>query len=790
MTTAAGSSVGARPTSGASRWPSFFETLLALAAIAALLPQFDRLSVDDSGRERRFADVAIAVGGLPERVLPALCGAYGTLAEPLVRERLCRSSELRGQASAVTAMPPVLVDAFARTSRAFRRPLAEAEQRRAELRLQQREGLGDLLELDSAIESIDADLKPYVERYALAGRDGAPQPAACAFARVTAALARPSERGEVAQANAVLLLGAALDGHGATAALAGAALLPASRPTGDADCAGLSLAEALAGTAAVMTEARQAHLYAAKNEGMRRLLRTAGWQWAGWMLAGLVLLKLSRRQNSTLVGLATALAAWALAAWIGRVPWPFGIDRAFDAGVASGSFVVVPPTFVWVLLGAAVLLLVSSPWLQQRLTSTPQTPASRLGYPGLVAATGLGWLLLLDLSANGNYSNRYLALYHHGHLWLGMTTLTAAAFLRQPLGRALGWMLSTIDGLTGAIRRRAGAVAITVLALSATAALVLGTGALLASAPQISSEVGRLWLIVGASWFFFLRGDPMLKRLAKSGGSVGSLARYVAPLVFVVAVLVGVQLVTRDMGPLLIASYGAGAFVAAAVAMWWQQRSGARYAAFALAVALFVAWILAITFALFELGPLHDVTAGRLENLAAPLASANDQLALVTWFQRASPPAGFGVGAVPWCGHASALGCPGVPAQIQSDYTLTALVGEFGWTAAWAITLGCAIWLHRLIRHHGRATRGEPRLVSVSGRMVNDEQALLSWIGIAWVVLTLCQLAVTVAGNLAVLPLTGVTFPFVSFGMTSLLTNMALLGLCINLNVPARAQHG
>ena len=74
--------------------------------------------------------------------------------------------------------------------------------------------------------------------------------------------------------------------------------------------------------------------------------------------------------------------------------------------------------------------------------------------------------------------------------------------------------------------------------------------------------------------------------------------------------------------------------------------------------------------------------------------------------------------------------------------------------------------------------------------MVNDDQALVSWLAVGWVVLTLCQLAVTVAGNLAVLPLTGVTFPFVSFGMTSLLVNMALLGLCINVNVPSRTTHG
>jgi cell division protein FtsW (lipid II flippase) len=44
-----------------------------------------------------------------------------------------------------------------------------------------------------------------------------------------------------------------------------------------------------------------------------------------------------------------------------------------------------------------------------------------------------------------------------------------------------------------------------------------------------------------------------------------------------------------------------------------------------------------------------------------------------------------------------------------------------------------------------------------------------------------------VAGNLAVIPLTGVTFPFVSFGMTSLVVNMAMLGLAINVNGPARA---
>jgi len=779
--------VGARPTSGAIRWASPIETMVALVAIAALVLQFDGLASNDLGRDRRFADTALSVGGLPERVLPTLCAHYGALAEPLVRDRLCRGSE-RGPPSRPDAMPSVLVDAFAQASRAFHRPVADAERRRAELRLQQREGLGDLLALDGAIESIEAELQPYIERYSLVGRDGAaPLPLACAFDMVRSAIARPAERGEIAQANALLLLGGALDGHGATQPLSAAALLPANRSVAGSGCG--SLADALSGATAVMADARDDRIHAAKNAAMRSLLHTSGWQWASWMLAGLVLIKLSRRRDFSLAGIALALVIWAVAAWVGRVPWPFGGDRAFDPGGESASLFAMPP-FVLALFAAAALVLVSALWLQERMPSGPQGPASRLGYPGLVVATGLGWLLLLDLSANGNFSNRFLALYHQGHLWLGMLTLTIVAFLRQPLGRALGWTLSTIDALATAIRRRAGVIVMTVAVVMVTIALVAGVGALLTNAPQITSEIGKLWLVVGASWFFFLRGDPLVQRLARSGGSLASLLRYVWPLLFVVLVLIGVQLVTRDMGPLLIACYGAGAFVAASIAMWWHQRSGAYQSALALAMALFVAWILAITFALFELGPFHDVTAGRLENLAAPLASANDQLALVTWFQRAAPPAGFGIGAVPWCGHSGALGCPGVPAQIQSDYTLTALVGVFGWTATWTITIGCAIWLHGLLRHHGRATRGEPRLVRAAGRMVNDDQALLSWLGITWVVLTLCQLAVTVAGNLAVLPLTGVTFPFVSFGMTSLVVNMALLGLCINVNLQSRASDG
>jgi cell division protein FtsW (lipid II flippase) len=258
----------------------------------------------------------------------------------------------------------------------------------------------------------------------------------------------------------------------------------------------------------------------------------------------------------------------------------------------------------------------------------------------------------------------------------------------------------------------------------------------------------------------------------------------------VVGVLIGAMLVTRDMGPLLIAGYGAGAFVAASCAMWRHQRSGGVVSAGLLAVVLFAAWIAVTTWALLQLGSIDQVTAARLENAAAPLASANDHLALVTWFQRAAPRAGFGPGSVPWCGFAAATSCSGVPAQIQSDYTFTALVGMFGWIGAWIVTLGVVLWLHDTVRAHARVTRGEPRLVRVGGRIAPDGQAFLSWLAVAWAVLALCQLAVTVAGNLAVIPLTGVTFPFVSFGMASLVMNAALLAIAATVDASPVHRNG
>ena len=440
-------------------WPSLLETVLAAAAIVAIVPGFARLGNEDTGRDHRFADAALAVDALPAPILKTLCATHARLAEPQVRERLCGRID-HAPRTGGEALPPIFPETHRRIAVAFDKPLKAAEARLAELRRQQREGTGDPLP-SGTIESLDAEVQAFAQRYALdASGDSGPRPLACAFEHVAAATRSPNrasdERSAPAAANALLLLAAAMDGDSRTGIVAASAALPASSPTRRTGCRSLSLSEALAQGSLLMADARRADLLRAKNDAMRELLTSAGWQWAGWMLAGLVLVKLSRTRLPAAVGVSLALATWAGAAWAGRVPWPLAHDRTFEVGRLEARWDAMPAGFVTALLATAAVVLAVSPWLRRPLAPVPQTLASRVGYPGFVATTGVGWLLLLDLSTNGPPGNRYLALYHHGHLWLAMLVLTVLAFLRPTLGRALAWLLSVSDELGGRIGRMLG----------------------------------------------------------------------------------------------------------------------------------------------------------------------------------------------------------------------------------------------------------------------------------------------------------------------------------------------
>jgi hypothetical protein len=122
--------------------------------------------------------------------------------------------------------------------------------------------------------------------------------------------------------------------------------------------------------------------------------------------------------------------------------------------------------------------------------------------------------------------------------------------------------------------------------------------------------------------------------------------------------------------------------------MWWHQRSGRTTWAFVLAIALFAAGS-ARSPSRCSSSVRRQRDRDRLESWPRRSRPTNDQLALVSWFQRATPRRlrhrRRAVVRLRTGGN-----CSGVPAQIHSDYTFTAIVGVFGATAPGLASLGCA----------------------------------------------------------------------------------------------------
>ena len=191
---------------------------------------------------------------------------------------------------------------------------------------------------------------------------------------------------------------------------------------------------------------------------MRRrvtLLRTAGWQWAAMGAGGMLLLNLSRRATPGDGGR-------------GAARWPFGLLRHGSGACRRRSHrdsrscsvanrrtrLAMPADFVLWLLGAAVVVLLGAPWLRRAFASG--SAERRLGFwaiPAWSSRPASAGCSLLDLSANGPPGNRYLALYHQGHLWLGMLAFTRRC-IRAPAARTLALMDAVPFRRPGEQRRR------------------------------------------------------------------------------------------------------------------------------------------------------------------------------------------------------------------------------------------------------------------------------------------------------------------------------------------------
>lgn len=115
-----------------------------------------------------------------------------------------------------------------------------------------------------------------------------------------------------------------------------------------------------------------------------------------------------------------------------------------------------------------------------------------------------------------------------------------------------------------------------------------------------------------------------------------------------------------------------------------------------------------------------------------------------------------------WLGSGTGRGlCHYIPV-VQSDFNFVAIAEEWGFLGAGAVIacFGLLVWRTLTIARNAPT----PYI-----------QLLLAGIGALWMI----QTFVIVGGNIGLLPLTGITLPFISFGGSSLVVNFLLLGVVV-----------
>jgi cell division protein FtsW (lipid II flippase) len=782
--------------------PAALEWLFTLAAIAFLFwqsaafrePEFFR------GAGDRYQEaVELKASILPQAAgtgrVVEICTRFGAWLPRTEREisaqrtGVCHTDSRHPIAATATGeIDPAAIAGLAKAHEALARSLALPVKARLsrldQLENRAREARAEA-DVQGAIESLASETRLYRDAYGIAAAGARSVPLECAWNYLEAKYLAPANAPEADRVFALLGLAALLDGDSNRALAAAFPVKEAkrdawSRAERDAGCAVLGLPhQVIARAAEIVANARASGTNAAKSMAAQELLSNAHWYFALWAVAGLLLLQIGRQAVHAFRFLPLAALLWAILGWITHVHVEWISDRSAQTAWLLSWGIKSPDFFQLLVAGAAVLFMLGVMLtLGRRPSVTRQTPSSRIGYAGFVLFVGLGWWLLLDLSATGHYANRFHALYQQVYIFAAFVLLTMLSPMRLRLADRLGrwfglFLLLARPRGTGLRRYLPWATY-----AAAVAMVLLAAGVSRKHQTQLSSEIFRLWLVFGVSWFFLVRGESALS-LAAGGVKSGlhGLA-FVWPLFFVLCIPLFGLVLTDDFGPLFVMLYAASIFLGAAFAFAFFDRAGYRpWLGGAVGVLIAGAWVYLVTFALYSLpAPLARI-AERLASVRSPFTATNDQLAIITWFQESAPSGGYGIGAVPWCGEIAGASCRGVPRQIQSDYVFTALVGVYGKPVAAALVALLAFWLVRVVVHHSRATRGIVALDSAAA----TQQAWLSWIAVCWVGLTLAQLAITVAGNLGWLPLTGISFPFASFGAWSLLANTFFLGLAISL---------
>ena len=117
-------------------------------------------------------------------------------------------------------------------------------------------------------------------------------------------------------------------------------------------------------------------------------------------------------------------------------------------------------------------------------------------------------------------------------------------------------------------------------------------------------------------------------------------------------------------------------------------------------------------------------------------------------------------------------GIPGIVPAAHTDYIFTSIGEELGMVGAVGLLMG---YLLLAVRGYGIAMR-------LTGRFSMFEQLL----AVGCTTILAVQTIIIIGGNVRLIPLTGITLPFVSYGGSAVLMNFVVMGLLARLSIHQR----
>jgi cell division protein FtsW (lipid II flippase) len=265
------------------------------------------------------------------------------------------------------------------------------------------------------------------------------------------------------------------------------------------------------------------------------------------------------------------------------------------------------------------------------------------------------------------------------------------------------------------------------------------------------SELLKVILVVFLAGYLSENRPLLVEESTKIGPLRLPPVPYLAPMVAMWAIALGVVIVQRDLGAALL-------FFAVFLLLLYV--STARVSFVVLGLVAFVVGAAALYFVFGHVRTRIDIW---LDPFADPAGAGYQVVQALHAFARGGL-IGTGLGA----GLPSIAGRPPIPA-LHTDFPFAALGEELGLVGILAI-LGLYLVLVERGLRIASAAQDEFRAILAAG--------LSLVIGV--------QAFIIAGGNLKLIPLTGITLPFVSYGGSSLLANSVIVGLLIALSERAR----